>query len=420
MAVRDTQLTSTRLILAVMILGAVVFGWTGLKFQIANMLAESTNPLSPEAKLVAEYAVWFSSTDPIVRWFLASSSRDLSSQERVALYEETVRLAPGDFRWWLELARAREEADEILTAEQAFEKAVSLAPAYVYPRWRSGNFYLRQGKTEKALQEFQILLQHNTKYRQQVFSVLWDYFDQDPKILEEIASKSPSSLVDLALFFAARNLPEESLAIWRKLDEKEKKEREQTAKVIAQGLFDKKFFRTAVEFSKEIGIDINAEREKISNGSFELSVSRESTAYFDWKVIPVEKTDVRLDPTRKKDGNRSLRIQFNGYAGVQFYHFYQTVAVEPSTRYALSFWYRAEKIKSAGPPIVEVISANDSKFIKASQPLTNTDEWKQGEIIFTTPENTEGITVRIARVICGEQCPLFGIIWLDDFQLKRL
>ncbi len=206
MTVRDARLISTRVMLALMILGAIVFGWTALKFQLANMLAENTNPLSPEAKLTAEYAVWFSPSDPLVKWFFVSSNRSIASREKLILYEETVRLAPNDFRWWLELARAREEADEIALAEQAFEKAISLAPTYVYPRWRSGNFYLRQGNIEKALQEFQAVLQHNTKYRQQVFSVLWDYFDQNPKILEDLASKSPSSLIDLELFFAARNL----------------------------------------------------------------------------------------------------------------------------------------------------------------------------------------------------------------------
>ncbi|RMG06153.1 MAG: hypothetical protein D6735_04470 [Acidobacteria bacterium] len=415
----DIKLFSVRLILALMLATAIFFGWQSFKLQIASTIAEYTSPFSPDAKIKAEYAFWLSPNDPSVRWFFATVNKDLPSKERARLYEDVVRAAPYDFRWWIELARAREQADEISEAEQAIKQTISIAPSYVYPRWQAGNFYLRSGEIQKAIEEFKKALHHNTIYRQQIFSVLWDFFEKDPKVLEEIVSEIPSAQVDLALFFAAKNLPEESLKIWRQLDEREKKDRQQTASVIAQGLFDKRFFRTALEFSKEIGFDTNAGLEKITNGGFELPVKRESEAYFDWKIIAAAKTEFNLDPANKKEGNRSLRIQFNGYNGTQFYHFYQTVAVQPSTKYILSFWYRAEKIRTVGPPIIEIINANDDKPIKSSQPLVDTNEWRLMEMNFVTPDNAEGIIIRVGRVVCGEQCPIFGTIWLDDFQLKR-
>ncbi|MCS6873820.1 MAG: carbohydrate binding domain-containing protein [Pyrinomonadaceae bacterium] len=414
------RLTQPKLISILMVIAAIIFGWTAIRFQLANMLAENISPFNPEARVTAEYALWLSPSDPMVNWFLATSNRMLPAKEITKRYEQTVRLAPNDFRWWVELSRAREQSEDVESAEKAILQAINLAPSYVYPRWQAGNFYLRQGKVDQALQEFQKAIEHNTIYRQQVFSVLWDYFNKDLKMLDQITSSVPSSKVDLALFLAAKDRPNESLSIWQSLSKEYKAEREQTARVIIQGLFDKRFFLSAVQFSKEIGIDENAEPEKITNPSFELPLYLESQRYFDWKIIPAEKTDIVPDVSQKKEGRRSVRVRFNGFFGIHFYHFYQIVAVQPSTKYSLSFWYKAEKVKSAGPPTIEIVNANDDKLVKASEPLTDTEEWKKVELIFITPENAEGISVRIGRIPCGSQCPLFGTIWLDDFELRKL
>lgn len=415
------SLTFAILILVVLI---VLFAWLSIKWQLGNMLAENISSVSPEAEKVAEYAVWLAPDDPVANWRLAiSKSRSTlpsENKQSLEIFRRVVRLSPHDFYWWIELGSALEENNQIEASEIAFKKAVSLAPSYAYPRWRLGNFYLRRGEVEKSIAEFQEVLKHQTIYRQQVFAVLWNYFEQDPKVLIQAAGDNASAIADLAVFFAAKGLPNQSLQVWQKLSPDEKSRRESTAKAMAQGLFERKYFRSALEFSKQVGLDAEAEVGKIQNNGFEMPIDRESKAYFDWKVIPIEKTDVRFDTTQKHGGRRSLKIQFNGYSDMQYYHVYQTVAIEPSKKYRLSFWYRAEKIKSAGPPLIEILNASDYKMLKTSKSLEDSDEWQKQEIEFTTPEDAEGIVIRVARVVCGSQCPLFGTIWLDDFDLEQI
>jgi tetratricopeptide (TPR) repeat protein len=404
---------------------ALVFVWLAVRWQIGNMFAEYTPATEPNVVQVAEFAADLAPSDPMSNWFLASSNRDVFSPEKLAAsvekYEKVVRLAPQDFRWWIELGRAREQAEDFSGAENAFLKAVELAPAYTYPRWQIGNFYLRRGATEKAFAELKKAAYSSITYRPQVFSIIWDFYDQDTKILEQITGDSPPLLADLALFYAVRQRPDDSLRIWRLLPPELQKERESTGKVIAQGLFDKRYFRAAAGFAREIGVDAEAQPEKFQNGGFESPIIRENVSYFNWQILPAEKTDVRLDSTQKHEGNRSLRIAFNGFAAQQFYHVYQTVAVEPSAKYRLSFWYRAENLKSAGNPLIEIINANDDRLIVAGKPFDSgsTDGWQKGEIEFTAPPNAEGITVRVGRAFCGNQCPLFGTLWLDDFIISR-
>jgi len=419
----NTRTPLARAILVLVVILTLVFAWFSVKWQLGNMLAENTSPVKPEAETVAEYAIWLAPDDPLSNWILASSkSRSFFSKTEQSLesFKNAVRLAPYDFRWWLELGSALEENNEIELAESALKKAVSLAPSYAYPRWRLGNFYLRRGDVEKAIAEFQQASKHNSVYRQQIFSVLWDYFDQNPEILMKTVEDNPSAMADLAVFFATKSRPNESLQVWQKLTPDERNRRGPIAKVLAQGLFEKKHFRSSLEFSKEIGLDAEADIGKMQNGGFESPIDRESKAYFDWKVVPVEKTDVRLDATQKHSGRRSLRIQFNGYSGIQYYHVYQTVVIQSEKKYRLVFWHRAEKLKSAGPPLIEILNAGDYKLIKSSKPIEDSAEWQKQEVEFITPEGAEAIVIRVGRVVCGSQCPLFGTIWLDDFELTEI
>ena len=95
-------------------------------------------------------------------------------------------------------------------------------------------------------------------------------------------------------------------------------------------------------------------------------------------------------------------------------------SVEPNKKYTLSFWLKTEDLKSAGTPTIEIINANDGKLITASKSFpTGTNGWQQITVDFNAPENAEAVTVRTGRAYCGDHCPIFGIFWYDDFQLKK-
>lgn len=413
-----------RLGLIVAALFAVVFGWTAARWQIGNMLAEFTSVNSPEAPRVADLSAAFAPGDPMTNWFLASAERDVFTPDRTTAslkkYERVVRLAPYDYRWWIELARARERAEDAAGAEAAFLRAAALAPAYTFPRWQLGNFYLRQGATEKAFAELRKSAASNPSYRHQVYSIVWDYFDRDPRRLEQIAGDDAAMRADLAVFYAAKERAPESLRVWNTLAPEEKKRHERAAKLIAQALFEKKYYRSAVGFTGDTETQSGARAEQFQNGGFESEVGLENS-YFEWKIAPVEKVDVRLDRLQKREGSRSLRVVFNGFSGAYYNQTYQVVAVEPGAKYRLGFWFRVENLKSAGNPLIEIVNANDDKLIRASEAFpSGTTDWQQVNLEFAAPPNAEGIIVRVGRAFCGAQCPLFGTVWLDDFQISRL
>lgn len=411
--------------LVALVLLALVFGWFAVRWQLGNMLAELTAPNDPNVKEIAALAVRLSPSDPMTNWLTAGTRKNVFTPEAIQAtaksYETVARLSPNDYRWWVELGRAREQAEEIEAAEAAYRRAVEIAPNYTYPRWQLGNFYLRQNRSEEAFAELKKAASSNSIYRDQVFSITWDYYEKDTARLEEIAGDSPSVRAGLAKFYAAKERAEDSLRLWNSLSEADKAANEAIALVIAQAFYSKRIFPESQAFIRELGIEPDARAESVQNGGFENPIRDNAETYFGWKRTPVEKIDFKLDPTQKREGSRSLRVSFSGYSEPTLYTFYQYVIVQPSANYRLTFWVRTENMKSGGTPALEIFNAIDDKIIVTSKPFpSGTGDWEQIKLEFTAPANAEAVGLRTVRAFCGADCPIFGTFWYDDFKLERL
>ena len=422
----DSKNALVRVFLVSAIVFSLAFGWFAARWQFGNMLAELTSVSEPNAKEVADVALRFAPNDPLTNWFKASLEKDVFTVEKienaVKLYENVVRLSPNDFRWWIELGRAREQAEKYSQAEEAFKKAVELAPAYTFPHWQLGNFYLRQNRGEEAFAELRQAAEKNALYREQVFATAWDFYDQDTAKIESLGSDSLDSKTTLVKFYVQKNRAEDALRIWNTISEEDKKTNLVTTKLIAQGMYERRFYRSAVEFARQLQIDPESKAETVTNGSFEKLLAVPGETYFGWKATssPVDKIEIKTDPTQKKDGTRSLRMLFSGYTKSDFYNLWQIVAVQPKAKYSLSLWMKTEGLKSAGTPLFEIVNANDDIMIVASKPFpTGTNDWQEIVLDITAPENCEGISIRTNRAFCGEGCAIFGTIWIDDFKLNR-
>lgn len=421
----DSKKTGARLAILAAVILALIFGWFGVRWQFGSMLAELTPANDPNAKAIADFAVWLSPSDPAARWFAARTETDIFTSEKIEssllLHEKTVRLAPYDFRYWIQLGRAYEQAEKYDRAETVLRYALELAPNYTFPHWQLGNFYLRRGRDAEAFAELKKAAENNVVYREQVFSIAWDFYEKDTAKLEELAGNSAESRVTLAKFYAAKERPQDSLRIWETLSANEKQENQEIAKIITQALYDKGFYRSAASFVSQLGIESNAKVNSIENQGFEAEIRTEGQIYFGWRVTPTEKIEVKTDPNRKREGIRSLRVLFSGFSKAELNNISQVVPVQAEARFRLSFWVKTENLKSAGTPTIEIVNANDNRLIAVSKSFPNeTNDWTQLQTDFTTPANTEGVFIRLGRAYCGDSCPIVGTIWLDDFNLEKL
>ena len=279
---------------------------------------------------------------------------------------------------------------------------------------------MRQGRSDEAFGELRKTTENNLTYREQVFSLAWDYFDHDPAHVEALAADTPDVRASLALFYAAHGQAADSLRLWNTLSDDQKAENPQTAKTIAQALSEKKFFRQGLEFSRQVGIDPDAQAETITNGGFERPLGSPEDNYYGWNVERGDnKLDIAGDSSVKHSGNRSLKMNFRIYVKPELSNPWQTVAAQPGRSYALHFWARTENLRSAGMPVVEVLDPADNRLIAASSAMpTGTNDWQEFTIDFRAPDSSDGFVIRVARSYC-EGCPLVGLLWLDDLSLTK-
>ncbi len=416
----DSKKLKVRLLLSGVTVMTLFFAWFAVTRQLGSMIANLTSPENPEAPLAAKFASDLAPGDPVAKW-LSASAGGMTTDEAFRIIEDAVRLSPFDYRWRVELGRAYEQTDKIELAESSFERAVGLAPTYAFPHWHLGNFYLRQARTDEAFAELKKAAENNRTYRDQVFSLAWDYFDKDPAEVEQLAEDTPDARANLALFFAARGRASEALRIWNLLSDDEKALNPQIAKAIAHGLFIQRHFPQALEFARQLGFDADAKPEVITNAGFERVVGAQDDSRFDWLINRNEgKLDITTDSSVRHSGSRSLRISFRNYIKTELCNVFQTVVVEPNKNYRLTFWLRTENLKSSGGPLLQIVNAVDDKPMVLSKAFqTGTNDWQEYSLDFRTPENCSGIVIRTVRTPCGDQCPLAGTLWYDDFELNK-
>ena len=415
----DTRSVRTRSIIAVGMLAAMVFAWFSIRWQAGNMLATLTPSTDPNLAGISEIAERWAPADPAAFSLKAAAGED--TQTIIADYEEAVRRAPNDQRWRIELGRAYEQDEQFQKAEAQLRKAVDLAPSYSSARWYLGNFYLRQQETDKAIAELTIAAQNDQVFREQVFSLVWDFSNKDASQLEKLAGDRSDMIARLAYFFAARGRAEDSLRNWNFLSDADKSKNAAVARSIALGLFDQKHFPESLEFARQYGAEVEALPETIANGSFEKPLGENEESRFGWSI---SRNDPRFeaipDGKVKREGNRSLRVTFKAFNKPTLSNVLQTVVVEPNRKYRLQFWVRTENLRSSGMPMIEVVNANDEKAIVRSQKFSvGTTDWQQIVVDFSTPANCNGITLRTIREFCGDDCPITGIFWYDDFTLVK-
>ncbi len=414
----NSRTAAARIALGGCIVVALLFGWFAVRWQIGILLADLTPTTDPNAGEIGLMAAKLAPGHPGSLLLAAAAEND--TKKAISLFEEAIRVAPNDFRTRIELGRAYEQDDQIERAEIEFKRAVEIAPNYAAPRWHLGNFYLRHERENEALGQLTHAAENNQTYRDQVFSLAWDYFQKDATRVEQLVSQ-PAAVAHLAYFFAARGAAAPSLRNWGRLSDADKERYGYRAVLIADGLYQQRHFAEALSFAKQLGNATNAQPEKVTNPSFESVIGEFEQSRFAWQVNRNEsKLEITADGKIAREGNRSLRMTFRGFSKPVLINALQTVVVTPNTRYSLSFWVRTSELRSAGSPMLEVLNGVNDASITRTEPFANgTEEWQRMTLEFRAPENCVGIVIRTIRSYCGDECPITGTVWYDEFSLTK-
>jgi Flp pilus assembly protein TadD len=410
----DSQ--AKRAVLAAAAAACLVAAYFPVKWGLAGSAALRANILE-----VAQLTVDLAPSNPyahLATAHLLESNFSLDDVERsLTEYETAAALSPHNYLIWLELGRALERNGDAEGAEQALRRAKDLAPNYARVQWALGNALLRQGRTNEGFEEIRHAVASDPKYTNAAANTAWQILDGDLAQVRSAIGDSPRLNAAIASLLAGQKRFDEAAEIWDGIPFGEKSGilQDTGGALLAQFLAAKKF-RAAARVAGELKGG-EAKIGEISNGGFEEDVKLQNAGPFEWQLGSGNQPQIAPTTGQKHGGENSLVVIFNFAESKYFRTISQTVPVQPGASYELELYYRSD-LKTSVVLRWEIVDA-EGKVLAATDPMAGSSEWAPLRAVFTVPENTDGITIRLARENCsGPVCPINGNLWLDDFTLR--
>jgi Flp pilus assembly protein TadD len=405
---------------------ALLASWFVVRWFIGNTIAEYFNP--DETRLqVAQMAVTLAPNDPLPHWRVGNLILKKSPPDQIPLvvaeYEKAVSLAPNDYRFWMELGAAQEQAGEFDKAERSLRQAVKLAPSYAQPRWYLGNLLLRTDRYPQAFEELQRASDANPEFQPQLFNLAWQVYKTDFESLKAAAGNSPAIRAVFSQYLVARGRFDEGLRLWNTLSESEKRAIREAADSIIGNLIKAKRFHQAVVVWNDVapGSTYRADFGHIIDRGFEDNIAHGPGAVFTWQVPSMAGVQIGITPSMGHTGGRSLRILFQVRSHLEQLEVSQLVPVQPNTQYDFETYLKMDKLVSAATPSILIVDATTEAALVGSEAAPNgNSDWQRIALSFKTGATTEAVRIKVVRFSCPESpvCPIFGTVWYDDFDLK--
>ena len=410
----------------VLLLGAGFVCLVAISFFVKWCFANAIAARAPD-KEVAELAIKLAPNDPQTHYAVAVLSEknfqaeDLSKS--LAEFEQATALAPHDFRLWLAFGKARERRGDAAGAELALRKSLALAPNYAHVQWTLGNVLLRSGKIEEAFAEIRRAAESNETYRTPAITTAWQIFDGNIAEVKKYTGNSANLNSALAVFLAKQKRFDEAVEIWNVLPAEDiKTARQAEGEQLFNELIAAKRYRDALRIQTGLSNEPEAERitpGKLVNGSFEADVKREKAGIFEWQIGDGAQPQIGFDDREKLGGGRSLVIVFNSADGRDFRQISQTMALESAGKYVFELFYKSN-LKTSAALRWEIVDAADGVVLATTNSTLNNADWTNLKAEFTASEQTQAVTIRLAREQCKSIiCPISGKIWFDDFSIHQ-
>jgi tetratricopeptide (TPR) repeat protein len=409
-------------LIAVVVWSSYVFRWY-MGNTIAEFFVMDENSLQ-----VAKTAESLAPRDPLTHWRMADVLFKKLPPDQLgqvtAEYEEAVRLSPNDYRLWMIFGTALEQSGDTKRGEEALRQATELAPAYGYPHWYLGNLLLRTARYDEGFAELRRASQADPEFRPQLFNLAWQIYNEDSDGLKIAVGNTAEARAGLTLYLFGRQLIDQGLRLWNTLNESEKRANRSTGFSLVSSLVGAQRFHDAMRVWNELSPDESsrAVTDRIMDGGFEDQIIRGPEEVFGWQVKQVPQMQIGIDPAESHTGGRSLRLLFQVRSQLESINVSQLVPVLPNQQYDFEYYVKTAKVQSGSTPEIQILEAANGSVLASSESADTGDtDWKRVATSFKTGPKTEAVMVKIVRGGCGDTpvCPIFGIIWYDDFRFQR-
>jgi len=375
-------------------------------------------------KEVAEFAVSLAPDDPQTHLSAGILYEQTLQPEdlpkALAEYEKAVALSPNDYRLWLAYGKAKERNGDRIGAEKALFRALELAPNYADVRWVYGNILLRAGKNAEAFAEIKRAVAGDPKYAGPAAATAWDIFQGDlAAVRKNIGDSAPVQVALVTLLINQKRF-DDALEIWDGISSGEKKTvfRKDGENIFKILVGDKKY-RQALAVLSQAARNESEKRYvgRVTDGGFEGIINTQEAKIFEWEIAPGNEPRIGVSVEQKTQGEKSLTLVFNSAVGKEFRKVAQTVAVEGGKDYEFEAFYRSE-LETSATMKWEIVDTETGEVLASTDAIEKKSDWKSLKTAFTTPEESEGIIIRLVRQECtSADCSIEGTVWFDQISI---
>ena len=332
-------------------------------------------------------------------------------------YQAAVRLNPHSARYWFDLSSAYQVLGDISNQTQALEHAITADPTTPDVAWEAANLYLVQGDNDKASREFHVVLENDPDLANRAIQLCWRINPDVDTLLRDVVPARSTAYIAFLELLMAKGETEATAKVWAALMASSQPFDLRHVYDYFQYLLNHKAVDQArlvwQQAAPRFGLSsyVPTRNNLIVNGDFSLDVLNGG---FDWQYDKQRSVTLTLDPSDSHGGGRSLQITFDG-PGVTDAGIRQFIAVQPSTLYQFSGYYKNGELEGAGGPHFTIQDAYTKAVLYDSDELKEPGFWKSATGEFTTREDCKLVILHVRRL--PEGSPIRGKLWIDDFHL---
>lgn len=342
-------------------------------------------------------------------------ARDPSSA--VAEYKRAVELNPHSARYWFDLASSYQILGDTGNQTVALEHAIQADATTPDVAWEAANLYLVQGDSEKALNEFRVVIANDSSLAGSALQFCWRIRPDVDALLRDVVPARNDTLTSFLTLLEAKDETSGAMKVWDSLNKLNDSFEQRFAFEYIRYLVLHKNVEAAVlawqQTATRFGLTsyLPSSGNLVVNGNFDFKVLN---AGFDWQYQKQSTVTLTLDPSDFHGGRRSLLITFDG-PGISEAGIYQLIAVQPNTTYRFTAYYKTGEIEGAGGPHFTVQDMYSQAIYWESEELKDAGFWKSAEGEFTSGPECKLVMLHIRRLPSGS--PVRGKLWVGDFHL---
>jgi tetratricopeptide (TPR) repeat protein len=351
------------------------------------------------------------------RYFLQTQH---SPETAESFFKSAVALNSHNASYWFELSRTYQRLASADQQKDALQRAIAADPSTPEVAWDAANLYWSLGDTDKALQEFRVVLEQDPYLPAAALDRCWRIKPEVNALLRDVVPHRADTYSTFLDFLISRNEPAAAATVWTQIVQLQQPvemrhifdyvlyliERQEVARA-------QQTWRQAATLCNLLGYQSSPEN-LVVNGDFSQPVLNGG---FDWRYEKLADVSLALDPTESHSGHRSLSIIFDS-RGIEDAGIRQLVPVEPNTKYEFSAYFKSEGLEGAGGPRFLLQDQFSATNYFGSEELKDADFWKQVSGTFTTGPDAKLLVLRIQRVPAGNA--IRGKLWVDGVRLAQV